>query len=289
MRRSGKTTHVIVPADGSVTVFTDGSSLPAPRRGGIAVRFVYTDALGHETAWDMSELGFPGATNNQMELLAVITALREIQSRRFPAAILDASSRIDIYTDSQYVANNIGSAMFGWPRDRWMTRDGRPVENADLWKDLVRELLKVRKIKRTEILWAKGHSRDNPHNAAVDKLAKESARRPIRAPLAHVGVRRKKTTNKVEVGSVEMRGQRLMIRIITAQYLPTQRVHKLRYEVMSRGSPFYRRVDFAYTTDPRIREGHTYRVRMNSDQAYPQIAKCFGEVVSDTKPGAESA
>lgn len=257
MARSPKTKRVISPAEGALTVFTDGSSLPVPRRGGVGIRFVYCDPVGNETAWDMSELGFPGATNNQMELLAVTIALREIQSRRFPVDVLEPARRIDIYTDSQYVVDNIGAAMFDWPRRGWMTRAGHPVDNAELWKDLVRELGKVKRLKRTEILWGKGHSQDNPHNKVVDKLAKTSAQRALRDPLSHVAVRKKNTDRRVERGSVTMLGQRLTIRIITGEYLPTQRVHKLRYEVMSRGSPFYRNVDVAYSEDPRLRAGHT--------------------------------
>jgi ribonuclease HI len=150
MARSDKTTRVISPAEDALTVFTDGSSLPSPRRGGLGVRFVYCDRLGHETAWDMSEVGVPGTTNDQMELLAVTTALREIQSRRFPADVLGRARRIDIYTDSQYVADNVGTAMLDWPRTGWITRAGHPVDNAGLWKDVVIELGKVKKLKHRE-------------------------------------------------------------------------------------------------------------------------------------------
>jgi ribonuclease HI len=280
MASSRKGTHFIAPAEGALTVFTDGSSLPTPRRGGIGIRFVYCDRLGRETAWDLTELGVAGATNNQMELLAVITALRKMQSPRFRTDLLDAATRVDVYTDSQYVVDNIGSAMFEWPHTRWMTRAGHPVANAELWKDLVRELSKVKKMKLVEIKWGKGHSRDNPHNKLVDKLAKASAMRPVRPPLVNVAVRRKKTASELEPGSVEMLGQRLTIRIVTAQYLSTQKVHKYMYEVMSRGSPFYGKADIAYSTEVGMRPGHTYFVTMNSDQSYPQITKCHREVAS---------
>jgi hypothetical protein len=86
-----------------------------------------------------------------------------------------------------------------------------------------------------------------------------------------------------------MLGQRLTIRIITAEYLPTQRVHKLRYEVMSSRSPSYGHVDIAYSTDARIRAGHTYSVTMNDDQHYPQIVKCHREVVNRPHPGSTTA
>jgi|SRR5579862_1842044 len=282
-----KTSQVVTPADEALTVFADGSSLPGPRRGGIGIRFVSCDRLGAETTWDLEETGYPGATNNQMELVAVTTALREIQSRRFPADLLDAARRIDIYTDSRYVVDNINAAAHTWRNTGWTTRDGYPVENADLWKDLVRELAKVRRLKRTEILWGKGHTRDNPHNAAADTLAKASASRATRKPLTHAAVRRKKTDKSVERGSVELRGQRLTIRVITAEYLAAHGLHKLRYEVVSRRSPFRGNVDIAYSDDPRLRAGHTYFVTMSADANPPRIAKCHREIAATPKPGID--
>ena len=271
-------THYIVAAEGALTVFTDGASLPSPRRGGIGVRFVYSDGKGDDVAWNLEEPGVAGATNNQMELLAVITALRAIQDRRFRTDLLEQATRIDLYTDSLYVVDNLGKAMFEWPHTRWMTRSGSPVANADLWRDLVRELIRLKKTKLIEIKWGKGHSADNPHNKVVDKLAKASAKGIVRRPLVNVAVRRKKSVSKLEPGCVEMLGQRLTIRIVTAQYLSTQKVHKYTYEVMSRGSPFYRKVDVAYSDDVRMRAGHTYHVTMNDDAGYPRIAKCHREV-----------
>jgi len=173
---------LVVPAEGALTVFTDGSSLSGPRRGGIGIRFVYSDRDGNETVWDSEPTGVAQATNNQMEILAVTTALKEIQGRRFRSDLLDQATKIDIYTDSQYVTDNLNAAIFEWPKTGWMTRGGSPVQNAELWKDLVRELMRLKRLKRIEVKWGKGHSRDNPHNKVVDKLAKESARRALRPP-----------------------------------------------------------------------------------------------------------
>jgi hypothetical protein len=74
----------IEPADGVLTVFTDGSSLPG-RRGGVGVKLVYVDPAGVTTEWDVPVTGVKSATNNEMELLAVITAMREIQANASPA------------------------------------------------------------------------------------------------------------------------------------------------------------------------------------------------------------
>ena len=61
----------------ALNIYTDGSSLPRPRRGGIGVRFVYADDNGEEIYEDFAYPGHMGATSNQMELLACITGLEE--------------------------------------------------------------------------------------------------------------------------------------------------------------------------------------------------------------------
>lgn len=169
---------VIVPDEETLTVFTDGSSLPSPRRGGIGIRFIYCDHEGNEIAWDMNELGVVSATNNEMELLAVITAMRAIQHRRFRTDLLAAARKIDIYTDSRYVVDNIYKACYVWPRQQWMTSGGPPVQNADLWRDLVRELVKLRKRKPVNIEWGKGHSADNPHTRSLTSWQSSQRRKP---------------------------------------------------------------------------------------------------------------
>jgi ribonuclease HI len=269
----------IYPDENALTVYTDGSSLPAPRRGGIGVHFVHTDSVGDETYFDLDEPGYAGATNNKMELQAVITALSTINAGRVPEEMFEDIRKIDIYTDSQYVANHLGTAIYQWPKDDWHTRDGAPVLNADLWKELVRQYKKARQTwHHVEINWGKGHSSSNPHNQTADKLAKQSARKPMRTLDDAVVVRRKKTKQITKPGSVGMLGQRLSIRIVGAEPVPLKpRLSRYRYEVMSRGSPFFGCIDFAFSENPMLRPNHTYYVRMGADQGYPQIARVFGE------------
>lgn len=273
-----RNTFPVLPAEGALSVFADGSSLSGPRRGGIGIRFVYVDEIGNETVWDSIEPGVQLGTNNQMELLAIIAALKEIQGPRFRADLLQLATKVDIYTDSQYVVENLNSAIFEWPKNKWMTRSGPPVQNAELWKDLVREYLKLKRVKNTYIKWKRGHSPGNPHNTAADTLAKESANRPVRPQLVPGTVRRKKTIERTEQGSVGMLGQRLKIRIISADYLKPQKINRYRYEVMSPHSAFHGKVDFAFSEDAGMRPGHEYLVTMNRDQSYPMIAKCHLEI-----------
>jgi ribonuclease HI len=274
----------IVPDERALTVFTDGACLPGPRRGGVGIHLVHCDDVGNETVFDLDEPGYSSATNNQMELQAVITALRAINDRRVPEHLLRDIRKIDVYTDATYVVENLSNAIFLWPANGWMTSSGAPVLNADLWKSLVHEYKKLRRNQRVEIKWGNGHSASNPHNKTADKLAKASAKRPTRVLPGAPSVRRKKTDSVLELGTVPMLGQRLTIRIITAEYLRTQRLHRYRYEVMSRTSSVFGRVDIAYSEDPTLRPGHGYYVTMGADHSLPTIMKCHREVLSDVRP-----
>jgi ribonuclease HI len=271
----------IIPAEDALTAFTDGASLPGPRRGGVGVHFVHTDNLGNETCFDLAEPGYAGASSNQMELQAVITALRTVDSAKLPAEMLDGMKRVDVITDSSYVANNVMSAIYDWPSNGWLTHRGAPVLNADLWKELTKYYKRLRHRTHVEIRWGKGHSSANPHNKVADKLARLSARQPARTLDRPIVVRRKKSNQVTRPGSVEMLGQRLTIRIVQAEPVPMHKLSRYRYEVMSRRSPFSGCLDFAFSDDPRLRPTHTYFVTMGRDRNNPQIVKCHREIAND--------
>ena len=208
--------------DNALNIFTDGSSFSSPRTGGIGVRFVTLGPSGEEQVQDFDFAGYPNATNNQMELHACIVSLKEAIKLDLPSNI----AKVVLHTDSRYVVDNYKKAMFEWPNTRWLTRHGRPVLNADLWKELVRCLRNMKMM--VEIEWVKGHSK-NKHNKAVDKLARASAKAPFNKPLTHVSVRKKKTDKSLEIGSVVMNGQRITIRVITSEKLKVQRLWKYKY------------------------------------------------------------
>jgi ribonuclease HI len=147
----------------ALNIFTDGSSLPTPRRGGVGIRFVQIDSSGHEQTIDIELPGYKNATNNQMELYACIMALKEA----LKLEALSTVRKIVIHTDSQYVVNNYKKAMFTWPKWRWHTSSGRPVLNADLWKDLVKSIRNTGK--RVDFIWEKEQAK-HIHSKAVDRL-----------------------------------------------------------------------------------------------------------------------
>jgi ribonuclease HI len=226
----------------ALNIFTDGSSFSSPRVGGVGIRIVTVNEAGHEVIEDFPMTGYRGATNNQMELFACVCGLREAATH----PRVNSYNRICIFTDSRYVVDNFNNALFGWPKQRWMTYSGTPVLNANLWKDLIREV-KNHAPRRVAIQWIKGHAK-NVHNRAVDKLAKASAKIALNPPLSVVSVRRKQTSQSSEIGSIEMRGQRLVIRIVTCEYLRVQRPNKYKYEVLSKGSKYFGKIDLIYST-----------------------------------------
>ena len=192
-------------------IYTDGSSIQSPRRGGFGIRFLYVDQDGEQYIQDIQSPGYLGATNNSMELMACVVALKEAMRLH----LSDSAIRIVFRTDSTYVHNHINKAKYDWPRNKWFRKGGAPVLNAEIWKDLVREIKRIEK--RVDFEWIKGHS-DNEHNKAVDKMARESARMAAESPHTLVHVRRKLTSESVQIGSVELIGQRLPLELFPRNF-----------------------------------------------------------------------
>lgn len=131
-------------------VFTDGACRGNPGPGGWGALLRHN---GHEKELSGAETH---TTNNRMEMMAVIEALRS----------LNRSCEISLTTDSQYVKNGINEWLPNWKQRGWKTANRKPVKNEDLWRvldDLVRN-------HRIEWHWVKGHS-GHVENERVDRLA----------------------------------------------------------------------------------------------------------------------
>ena len=110
----------------AVTLFTDGACRGNPGPGGWA--FI----LRHDASGSEKE-GSGGAaltTNNRMELCGVIEGLKTLNAR----------TRVDVVTDSTYVAKGSAEWMPGWKKNGWRRRvRGKgwgEVKNVDLWQEL---------------------------------------------------------------------------------------------------------------------------------------------------------
>jgi len=136
----------------SLVIYTDGACSGNPGPGG--------------WAWAVSPTGKPSGfgsepdtTNQRMELLAVINALRTYE---------DSAEAIEIVSDSTYVVHCFRDKWWmGWQRRGWKNSQRQPVANRDLWEPLI-ELVNS----RTDIsfTWVKAHNGE-PMNELVDQLA----------------------------------------------------------------------------------------------------------------------
>jgi len=137
-----------------IKIYTDGSCLENPGNGGWAAIIIDDDK---KTQIKGSK---KNTTNNQMELLAPIEALKKIPK----------GSEVQIFTDSKYVKSGITEWIHNWKKNGWKTADKQPVKNKELWEelDLLNNEFKI------SWNWVKAHSTDQLNNE-VDLIAKEAA------------------------------------------------------------------------------------------------------------------
>ncbi len=264
--------------DNALVIYTDGSCLPRPRRGGYAFRLVTVGDDGHEVVQDFNPPGFVGATNNEMELMACVEALKLVGGRRSPVP-RSSYEKVVLYTDSRYVHENVFQAECVWPQTGWLTREQEPVLHPEMWRDLIRY---KQRLGRVEIRKVKAH-KTNPHNKAVDKLAKESARLATQRLLSPPIVRRKTSPQRTEARSVAMRGQTEIIRVVTARDIRRSPNHVYKYEVVAPESPNFLSVDEVFARDGEVnmRPHHTYEVRFADAGRGRWIAEVVREIDPD--------
>ena len=137
-----------------IKIYTDGSCLKNPGNGGWAAIICTKNNIKKISGSEKD------TTNNRMELMATINALKEVNSEDL----------IEINTDSKYVKNGITDWIHNWIKNNWKTSNKEDVKNKDLWVQL-HELSNNSKIKWN---WVKAHA-GNPLNEEVDLLAKKAA------------------------------------------------------------------------------------------------------------------
>jgi len=112
-----------------ISIFTDGGCSGNPGPGGWAYIIVQKNPEGSSVlAEEMG--GEKSTTNNRMELMAVISALKALKAKT------GVSWKPTLYTDSQYVQKGISEWIHNWKRNSWRTSDKKPVKNQDLWLEL---------------------------------------------------------------------------------------------------------------------------------------------------------
>lgn len=132
-------------------IYTDGACSGNPGRGGWAAIIIDDD---------LNQISISGreikTTNNRMELVAPIMALKKIKKK----------SEITIFTDSKYVKDGITDWIKKWKLNNWKNSNKKPVKNKDLWTKL--DNLCNKHIVSWK--WVKAHA-GNKYNNLVDELA----------------------------------------------------------------------------------------------------------------------
>lgn len=133
---------------GKIIIYTDGSALKngSPDSGcGWAAKLIYNGK------YHLKSGGCRGKTNNQMEMLAVLNALKCITDRSLPVVL---------YSDSRYVIETLKGTY-------------RVGKNVELWNEI---LALYNQFADISPIWVKGHNGDI-HNEQVDRLAVEESKK----------------------------------------------------------------------------------------------------------------
>jgi ribonuclease HI len=137
-----------------VHIYCDGACSPNPGLGGWGAILIAPERGSYRKELSGAE---PDTTNNRMELTA---ALRALQALKQPC-------RVEVFTDSQYLRKAFHEGWLEkWQRNGWRTSERKPVQNGDLW----RELLEATRPHQVRWHWVRGHSDDAENNRA-DALA----------------------------------------------------------------------------------------------------------------------
>jgi ribonuclease HI len=142
-----------------LVIYTDGASRGNPGPGGWGA-VILVDGYAMEIAGSAKK-----ATNNQMELQAVLEVLSDSATRAHNGPIV-------VFSDSAYVVNGLNSWIWGWEKKGWITSTKTPVENKEIWVKLL-SLLKELGSKLT-VAKVKGHGGEL-YNERCDELAVSAA------------------------------------------------------------------------------------------------------------------
>ncbi len=140
-----------------ITIYTDGACIGNPGPGGYGAVLLYNDHRKELSG------GYRKTTNNRMEIMAAIVALRALKT----------PCTVTLYSDSQYLVN---AMMKGWAKKwrafGWMrNKDKDPAVNPDLWA----EMLELCEKHEVEFKWVRGHS-GNMENERCDFLSVQAAK-----------------------------------------------------------------------------------------------------------------
>jgi ribonuclease HI len=253
-------------------IFTDGSAIDNPGgRGGIAVIVRFPDHLARDEEV-VCEIGYTESTNNRMELRACIKALEWVRKNKPWKDV----TRVQIVTDSQYVADNVGYRALCWKKNKWRNSSGEPKENSDLWK----KLLSARQKAEIYVDFLQTKGKKSEILRKVDRISKQA--RDGGMEVDH-GYQPGTISRSLVTGSAKRfpaRGQEASVRPYRKTIMRTGE-EKIRFDTLSEDGRTYVGCFYAFASAEMAAElhrQHGYKVRFSDDPKYPRILDCIEEV-----------
>jgi ribonuclease HI len=251
----------------AVKIYIDGSAFKNPgNEGGFGLLLEYPNEIEDK---EISVSGYKETTIQRMELKACIYALKYIRNNL--SEFRKITGRVIIITDSDYVYSNQNRAIY-WRKEKWKNKEGRPIENPDLWKEFLS--VKSNVGINTEITLQKGKS--TPNTKRVDKLAKQSAKSSIKRKdygyrIGKIGRSKVRSGNSPTLFPANNQEE-----IIHVYYYTTINNQKeIKFDLFSKEENKFISKHVAYLIDNKgvdiHRHGHYYKVRFNSNSKYPII------------------
>ncbi|WP_185877472.1 ribonuclease HI [Blattabacterium cuenoti] len=162
-----------------IHIYTDGSSKgnPGPGGYGIFIETFFKNLYYRKIFYE----GYRYTTNNRMELLAVITGLKKINTKY----------NVTVFTDSKYIVNAVEEKwIYKWNNNNFLNK-----KNVDLWKEFLKLFLSNSMI----IHWVKSHD-DNYINNYCDQLSvKASKKKKLKVDYIYEKTCRKKIFNEKKI------------------------------------------------------------------------------------------
>ncbi|NLB52734.1 MAG: ribonuclease HI [Syntrophomonadaceae bacterium] len=138
-----------------IIIYTDGACSGNPGPGGWGAVLMSGSNKKEISGAD------PQTTNQRMELMAVVAALKALKVTGW---------EVEVYSDSAYLVNAFGQKWLDkWQQNGWKNSKKEEVANQDLWK----ELLDLTSRNRVTMKKVKGHAGDE-YNERCDQLARQA-------------------------------------------------------------------------------------------------------------------
>ena len=145
------TTNPMAAKPNVTVAYTDGACKGNPGAGGWGAHLIFSDGSTQDLYG-----GEPDTTNNRMELMGAISALKYSPQ----------NIKIELWTDSSYVKNGINEWIANWKKRGWKTTSKKSVANQDLWQ----QLDALNNARDVDWHWVKGHA-GHAGNEKADELA----------------------------------------------------------------------------------------------------------------------